>query len=151
MKRSARGFTLIETLVVLAILGALAGAAVLAVGAADRGALAETEANRLADRLQLAADEALVTGDTLQFEWDEDGYRFLLPAASGAEWAPHPAEMLGARYDLPGGLMLAAAEDQPLLVQPDGTGGARVFTIADDGRQWTVHFDGLSPAVENAQ
>ena len=150
MKRSARGFTLIETLVVLAILGALAGAAVLAVGAADRGALAETEANRLADRLQLAADEALVTGDTLQFEWDEDGYRFLLPA-SRTEWAPHPAEMLGPRYDLPGGLMLAAAEDLPLLVQPDGTGGARVFTIADDVRQWTVHFDGLSPAVENAR
>ncbi len=44
------GMTLVEILVVLAIVGVMAGVVTLGVGAADRGMGVETEANRLADR-----------------------------------------------------------------------------------------------------
>ena len=55
------GLTLVEILVVLAIIGVMAGATVLAIGAGGGGVRTETEARRLASRLELAADETMVT------------------------------------------------------------------------------------------
>ena len=71
---------------VLAIVGVMAGVGILGLGAADRGARAEAEAQRLADRLQLAADEVLVTGAPHALVWDAEGYRFLAWDRAGAGW-----------------------------------------------------------------
>ena len=139
------GFTLVEILVVLAIMGAVTGAAVLALGAADRTATAESEANRLANQLTLAADEVLVTSRPLQLVWDEDGYSFF---ASGAEaWEPYAGGSLAGRHELLGGAKLAGAPS-PLLIIDGGTGPAARFTVAGS-RRWTIDFDGLSAAVSS--
>ena len=140
------GFTLVETLVVLAILGGLAGVAVIGVGAGDRGALAETAANRLANRLTLAADEALVTATPLRLDWDREGYGF--EAYADGQWQPHGEEFLGARQGLAGGLTLAGESDR-LVILPGGIGAPARFTIGGRG-DWTIDFDGLTATAAPA-
>ena len=75
-QHSQAGMTLVEIVVALAIVGVMSGIAVLSVGAADRGAGAETEARRLAARIGLSADRALIDGQAINLVWDERGYSF---------------------------------------------------------------------------
>ena len=68
--------TLVEMLVVLAVVGVSAGVVVLGLGSLRRGDGAQAEANRLADRLKLAADEVLVSGRPMAIAWTPGAYRF---------------------------------------------------------------------------
>ena len=64
------GITLIEMLVVLAVIGVATGATMLGLNSADRDSRAESEAVRLARNLSLGVDEALVGGSPLALIWD---------------------------------------------------------------------------------
>jgi general secretion pathway protein H len=70
------GFTLFELLVVIAILGIVAGLASLSAAPREQRLLAE-ETDRLAALFRLAQDEARVTGRTITWRADAQGYRFL--------------------------------------------------------------------------
>ena len=70
-----QGFTLIEVLVVLLIMGLLAGVAGALVRPDDRGLL-RLEAERLAQLLDLAAAESRFTGNAIAWTADGSGYRF---------------------------------------------------------------------------
>jgi len=72
--RSA-GFTLLELLVVVAIIGIAALTVTLSVGSRE-GRLVDEETARLGALFRLAQDEARVTGRTLVWEADLGGYRF---------------------------------------------------------------------------
>ena len=73
--RSARGFTLIELLVAIVVAGvALAMVAVNGMPGAQRGL--RFEAERLAQLLSLAREEAQVRGQPVRLETDANGYRF---------------------------------------------------------------------------
>ena len=61
---------------------------------------------RLADRLQLAADEVMVTSVPLAMVWDARGYRFLAWDAAGRRWRRSGQRDLGARHGLPAALRL---------------------------------------------
>ena len=76
---AAGGFTLIEILVVLALIGVLTGMAVLSAGVT--GSSAEREARRLSATLRLAADESRMQGRVLGLKFDSGGYSYyeLLP------------------------------------------------------------------------
>lgn len=76
------GFTLIEILAVLALIGLLAGMAVLSAGASSSGVA--REARRLSATLRLAADESRLQGRVLGLRFDSRGYSYheLLPAES---------------------------------------------------------------------
>ena len=88
------GFTLIEILVVLAIIGLLTGMAVLSAGAASSGV--EREARRLSATLRLAADESRLQGRVLGLRFYSGGYSWheLVAAESGGRpaldfvWSP---------------------------------------------------------------
>jgi general secretion pathway protein H len=72
---SRGGFTLIELLVVLLIMGLLAGLVGTLVRPDER-ALLRVEADRLAQLLELAADESRLTGKPLAWTQDATRYQF---------------------------------------------------------------------------
>lgn len=139
------GMTLIEVLVVLAIVGVSAGVVVLAAGSGGRQVSVESEANRLADRLRLAADEVLVTRRPLSLTWEAGGYQF----TSGQD-ANIPGEALRDRHVLPAGVRLSAAgAASPTALDPDGAEPVAVFVLAGDGQVRRVMFDGLNATIES--
>ncbi|WGM30531.1 prepilin-type N-terminal cleavage/methylation domain-containing protein [Brevundimonas sp. NIBR11] len=139
------GMTLVEILVVLAIVGVMAGVVTLGVGAADRGMGVETEANRLADRLRLAADDVLVTRRPLSLSFDGEGYVF----TRGDEAATGVVDALGERHTLPAGVrLIGLGVASPLAIDPDGAQPVAAFGLAKGDRRWRVTFDGLNALVE---
>ena len=143
MTRGRRtGMTLIEVLVVLAVMGVMATMVVLGPGASGRPMTAQAEANGLAERLGFAADEVLVTRRPIALAWDSRGYGFLTQGAGG-NWVPDSHALLGKRHDLPGGLTLTA-DAPPLIVLTDAGAPSFEMSLSDAGRTLTVVFDGLN-------
>lgn len=100
-----RGFTLIEMLVVLMIIGIFLGLVHvnLRPGAQD---LLRTEAERLAQLLDLAAEESRLTGKSLAWTADISGYRFWHLSREN-EWSEiRDSELLRAR-SLPQGMTIS--------------------------------------------
>lgn len=99
-----RGFTLIEMLVVLLVMGLLAGL-VTASAAPDDRALLRVEAERLAQLINLAATESRLTGKAVAWTANAAGYRFWrFSEASG--WSPISDDVLRART-LPQGMTIS--------------------------------------------
>ncbi|WP_309629063.1 prepilin-type N-terminal cleavage/methylation domain-containing protein [Brevundimonas sp.] len=139
------GMTLVEILVVLAIVGVMAGVVTLGVGAADRGMGVETEANRLADRLRLAADDVLVTRRPLSLAFDGEGYGFV----RGDAGAAGVVDALAERHALPDGVrMVGLGVASPVSIDPDGAQPVAAFGLAKGDRRWRVTFDGLNAVAE---
>ena len=74
-KRAGRGFTLVEMLVVLVIMGLLAGLVTVIARPDERGVL-RIEAERLAQLLELAVAESHLTGKSIGWTANGPGYRF---------------------------------------------------------------------------
>ncbi len=79
--RHAGGFTLIEVMVVMVIVGLMLGFATLSfnLGASP----AETEARRLAALARLAAEEAVLNNEELALRFSREGYRFQVLGENG--------------------------------------------------------------------
>ena len=86
MKQAYRvhGFTLLELLVVLVIIGVAAGVVSLSVAPSEERLLA-SEIDRLGALFRLAQNEARVSGRPLAWEADTNGYRFLAGDAPRGE------------------------------------------------------------------
>lgn len=120
-----RGFTFIEVLVVLLIMGLLAGLVGTLVRPDDRGLL-RLEAERLAQLLDLAAAESRFTGDAIAWTADGSGYRFWRMNADpgrAAQWSEIlDSDLLRAR-SLPQGMRVAG-------LQPDNAPGGGPMRLA---------------------
>jgi general secretion pathway protein H len=93
--RRTRGFTLIEVLIVLLIMGLFVGLASAIVRPDDRGLL-RVEAERLAQLLDLAAVESRLTGKSIAWTADRPGYRFWRmtgDAEESAQWSAQWSEI----------------------------------------------------------
>jgi len=86
-RRAAAGFTLLELLVVLLIIGVMTSFAVLSIGNRTLSDRLDNEANRLSQLFVLAQDEALFKRQEIGFFTDEQRYGFLIPDGSGG-WQP---------------------------------------------------------------
>ncbi len=135
---SESGMTLVEMLVVLAIIGVAAGATVLGLGIATRGTSVRSEAERLAVGLRLAQDDVMLGDRTIAFRWTREGYDF--PGSDGQ----------GALADhrLPAGIRLAMPA--PAGAAPIGAddGSPPIAAILTGGGQrWQILSDGIGVAA----
>jgi len=105
---SARGFTLIEVLVVVLIIGIVIGMVGLQVSGSEQRAVRD-ESERLALLMQHAQEEAILRARPIVFESSADGYRFSTPAADG-KLAPMESDLVLHPRSLPPALHIAAVE-----------------------------------------
>jgi general secretion pathway protein H len=138
------GMTLIEMLIVLSVIAVAAGAVTIGIGAATRAPSVESEARRLAERLQSAADDAMLGDALVAFTAEKSGYGFA--RYDGKGWQPIGGEALGF-HALPGGMVMRLSIRPPVVLGPEGSGKPLTATIATRGQQWTVGYDGLTARV----
>jgi general secretion pathway protein H len=84
--RTATGFTLVEVLVVVLIIGVLVTFASLSIGSRAVSDKVDTEAARMKQLFQLAQEEAELRGIEFGFRYTDAGYEFLALGGNGA-WA----------------------------------------------------------------
>ncbi|HEX7644191.1 MAG TPA: type II secretion system minor pseudopilin GspH [Burkholderiaceae bacterium] len=85
MHRHARGFSLLELLIVMAIVGLTLGMVSLSASQNAQKDL-QNDAQRIALLLQMARDEAIVRDRPVAFEADENHYDFLVK--NDKDWEP---------------------------------------------------------------
>ena len=144
---SASGFTLLELLVVLVIVGILLGAVALNANPGDRQLL-QNEAQRVALLLQLARDEAIVRNRPIAFEADDYRYRFLVRQGEG--WQPLVGDaLLREREFRSAPLALALnpsnAEQRPLRIVfgKEPVDKAFALTLSLGPQAATIRADGI--------
>jgi len=143
MNRRPRGFTLIEVMVVMVLIGIITSFAVLSAGGGPRDRLAE-EGQRLAALLELHQQEAILRGEVRGIRFTRNGYAMLSQTDRG-EWQAPMADTLLVRRDLPDDLALSLwvenrpidlrRADQPqvwLLNSGEATEFVAVFGLAED-------------------
>lgn len=150
-RRGDAGVTLVETLVVLVIIAAMAGMAATAVGRIGAPRSLARDAELLAIRMTLAAEEALLTGRDAALAWDSGSYRFY--EAADGDWRPHAVAELGrpellgagARMGEGAGTLRIAADIAPPDPMPFR------IELVDGGARATVAFDGLSARIDDSR
>ena len=105
MRTPRLGSTLIELLVVLLVVGLVAGLISVIAQPDDRARL-RSEAERLAERLDLAATESRLTGQAFAWTAEASQYRFWRQGAN-AGWSDPGDDALSAR-GLPAGMALSS-------------------------------------------
>ncbi|MGB5440347.1 MAG: type II secretion system minor pseudopilin GspH [Gammaproteobacteria bacterium] len=113
--RRSAGFTLIELMVVIVLIGIIFTFAVLSLGGDDVAELMEQETRRLVTLLDMASDEAIIRGEELGMHFTDDGYTFLVLGNAG--WEAPQDDVLLKSHTLPAGieLRLEVEGELPLL------------------------------------
>lgn len=104
-RQAAAGFTLVEVLVTLFVIAVIAGVAVIRLGGGDRQEVVDRETARLAQLLELAREEAVLSGEEWGFALTSERYRFLRLDEAANRWR-EIAERPFAEHALPEGVSL---------------------------------------------
>ncbi len=137
--RAERGFTLVETMVVLAIVGLMA--AVVVVNLPSSEATLARESERLAARLLAARDHAILSNRETAAILDARGYRFV--ERQGKTWKPIADSPL-AQAEWRGSTAPALPENGEIRVSFDSVGmsEAQVLTLMNEDRRTAVRVLG---------
>lgn len=113
-----RGFTLIEVMVVVVIVGIMSAVVLMSLNLVGNDRQVRQEARRLASLVELAADEALLQGRELGLEFTTSGYRFVEFDPYGAQWHAVAGDELLRERRLPEGLRFYLyIEDKPVTLR----------------------------------
>lgn len=137
--RDDRGFTLIELMVVLTIIGFISAAVVLAIPD-PRGRVIE-DADRFAARVAAARDEAVVTARPMGVWVSASGYGF--QQRDGSLWVPLEDKPF-ATADWKGGTRALVGREGRQQIAFDGTGlptDPMTITLAREGERVSVTVD----------
>lgn len=121
------GFTLLEIIVVMLIIGVMATFAMLSIGGRSSDDRLQAEASRLRKIMALAADESLFKGEQLGLLVETDGYRLLALGSGG--WAPYTG----------GAALRPHSVQEPI-----------VMTLTVEGRPTPLHDAPIKPEAEDA-
>ena len=143
----ARGFTLVEILVVLIVIGLGAGLITLGMGH-DSAAALRQESERLRSALEHAAQMAQWRRSPLVWEADAGGYRFLSPTPDGL-WQEETDDTLS-HHAFPADMHLRAtgpagdAAPLRLLLRASGRNDPYTLVVESPSGSWTLLGDPLN-------
>jgi len=135
----ARGFTLIELLVTVAVIGLLAGLAMLQVRPDDGQQALQRAGDVLNGAVRLAQTQALADGQVLALKVTERGYEFYRQHPRDGTWGPLEDRAGLAPQTLEPGLMLTALtpEGRPATPSP----WAALFFPSGEGTALWLRFE----------
>jgi len=154
MRNRDSGVTLIEMLVVLALIGVGAGIATYALPSGPAARTVAQEATLLSTRLNLAAERSLIGGRSVRLDWDAKSYGF--DEWTGDGWGVTPVAALSARHVLEGVTQLfsdTSALSGEMTITPDllpSAGRLRLFRLGSGAVARTVVFDGASASLRES-
>lgn len=127
-----RGFTLIEILVVLALVAILTGFAVFAVRGSDPQVAVDSELTRLMKMTRLAQDESMFRRRPLGLYFYVDGYYFFTMTDDG--WLPVIGERLLVSHRIRPDVELSVYVDSAPVVlenEPGEEASPQIFFVSD--------------------
>lgn len=129
-----QGFTLVELMVVITVIGISATAVVLS--APDPRSPVSVEAERLAARLVMARDEAILSNRSVSATIEPNGYEF--HTYDGVEWLPLTGVLKAASW--PQGI--TAAQSIRMVFDITGAVEPATLRLSKDDRSVIVTVDG---------
>jgi len=125
-----RGFTLLELMVVLVIIGVLLSFVGLSTGGDSRAEQMQREATRLIALIDMASEQAVLRSEQLAIRFGEADYEFMLLQAG--KWAAVQDDGLLRARELPKGmeLRLELEENPPPGLQAEDAEAPQVFLLS---------------------
>lgn len=153
------GFTLVEILIVIVIIGALAGMAVVNLGGSGRGPELEREARRMHALMRMASEQAILESEEMGFLLDQNLYRIVQYDAETGRWAKAASPEFGdhiiaegfiaalvveggqprlgiRRSEMPSVLFLSSGEVTPFELELED--------VEEPGQRYRIGSDGFS-------
>jgi len=129
-RQSSKGFTLLEIMVVIVIVGIVLSFMTLSTGSDRRAEQLEREAQRIVTLLQLASEEAVMRSEQLALRVDETGYEFMI--LENGEWATLADDRPLRPRELPAGieLRLELQDNPPPGLSAEDSEQPQVFLLS---------------------
>ncbi|NOR51058.1 MAG: type II secretion system minor pseudopilin GspH [Gammaproteobacteria bacterium] len=134
MRQVERGFTLLELMVVLVIMGIIISFAVLSIGTGSLERRVEQEGKRLIALIDLAGENSMLHGEEMGLYFGESYYQF--ESYADGQWLPYQKDKLFHRRSLPDQVVFELfLEDLPVELSDGGELSERLASDSDEPSQ----------------
>lgn len=115
-RRISRGFTLLEVLMVVLVVGIISGVAMLSFNPGGAERHLQDESDRLVALMAQAADEAVMQNQEYGFKISDKGYYFLCLDEVKQRWKSCPSESIFRERELPDGLEMHLLHEGKMIL-----------------------------------